>query len=424
MTGHVPDGGASSPSGRGRVLCLVNRPPYPLSDGARKRGFHTARLLARHHDVDLVAVDGSAGAGEPPAALARHFDAVRTFEHGRTRRWFGTARAALTGRPARVGRYRFGDVDRWLDRNLHRYDLAFCTYVDTAEYVRERPCPRVVDLVDAMSTNYRQRAELDGVSTLGGLACRVEARRLSAYEREVVEQFDHAFVTTAADRSDVAEPAGTGVRGAVSVLPNGVDGRFLDAPDEDSRDWLVFLGRMDYHPNVDAVTYFAHEVLPGIRREHPTVEFVVVGTAPSEPVERLARREGIRVTGYVEDPAAYLARAKVVVAPMRYGTGIQNKVLEGMAVGRPVVTTPLGLTGIDAEPGEHLVVADGARETVGAVSDLLVDPSRRRKLGTSAGRLVRERYTWDAVGHRLNEVVRGVLVADGTETANGERRAQ
>lgn len=398
----------------GRVLCLLNRPPYPLSDGARKRGFHTARLLARTHDVDVVAVD-RCGAATPPADVARHFGTVRAFEHSRPLRWLGTARAVLTGRPARVGRYRFGDVDRWLDRNLDRYDLVFCTYVDTVEYVHERPCPKIVDLVDAMSTNYRQRATVDTASVPGRLACRLEAKRLRAYERNVVERFDHTFLTTAGDCSDIVGTTGSN---EVSVLPNGVDDRFLDAPDESSRDWLVFLGRMDYHPNVDAVTHFVEDVFPEVRRAHPEIEFVVVGTDPVDPVERLGRREGVRVTGYVDDPAAYLARAKVAVAPMRYGTGIQNKVLEAMAVGRPVVTTPLGLAGIEAEPGEHLLVADGSDETAAAVSGLLTDRSRRRVLGTAAAELIRERYTWDAVGRRLNETVSRVLAEERDGSAS------
>jgi glycosyltransferase involved in cell wall biosynthesis len=165
---------------------------------------------------------------------------------------------------------------------------------------------------------------------------------------------------------------------------------------------------MDYHPNIDAVRYFATEVFPIVRRRHPDAKFVIVGGSPTQRVRKLSQRENVRVTGFVDRPEKYLVRATVVTAPMRYGTGLQNKVLEGMAVGRPVVTTSLGADGIRAEPGRHLLVAETGQEMADTILELFEDPARRLRIGDAARQRIRERYTWEAAAEPLHE---GVLRA-------------
>jgi sugar transferase (PEP-CTERM/EpsH1 system associated) len=383
-----------------RLLCLCVRPPHPPTDGGRLRVFNTARLLAERNTVDLLVVEG----GEIPPMLTETFSNVVSFSHDRTEYWHNAVSGAVGLGPIRPSYYFFDDVDAWLDGAVDRYDALFCSYVNVAEYARGRPVPKIIDFVDCLSQNYLTRATGTRWFDLRRLVYRWEGRALSRYERTVLAEFDHAFATTPRDAESITGDTGT----EVAVLPNGVDERFLTAAPSTEREWIVFLGRMDYHPNVDAAHYFATQVFPEVRAKRPDAEFVVVGDSPTERIRDLERLEGVRVTGFVERPEEYLGQATVVVAPMRFGTGIQNKVLEGMAVGKPVVTTPLGADGIQAMPGTHLLVAETAEELASTVLDLFENRERRHRIGAAARERIRNHYTWEAVGERLHD---GVLAA-------------
>jgi glycosyltransferase involved in cell wall biosynthesis len=228
------------------------------------------------------------------------------------------------------------------------------------------------------------------------LLYKTEAKRLKEYERTVAQEAERAFVTT---RNDMAAIGGNNV----TVLPNGVQEAYLNRHQSVDcvRGRIVFLGRMDYYPNVDAVRYFADEVFPQIRDNMGAASFMIVGSNPSEEVLTLGARDGINVTGFVDEPAEYLESATVVVAPMRYGTGIQNKVLEAMALGKPVVTTPLGATGIDAEHGTHLFVADGETAMYKWTMKVLTEPKLAADVGEAAHKKILNCYTWDAVAPTL-----------------------
>jgi sugar transferase (PEP-CTERM/EpsH1 system associated) len=159
---------------------------------------------------------------------------------------------------------------------------------------------------------------------------------------------------------------------------------------------VVFTGMMDYWPNVDGVTWFADDVLPRIQARLPDVEFLIVGARPTRDVERLGERRGIRVTGFVEDVRTYLSRAHVCVAPLRVARGIQNKVLEAMAMGKAVVSTPEAFEGIRAVAGDEIVVVEDAEAFAASVLALLRDQSRAREIGRRARARVESDYGWDA----------------------------
>jgi sugar transferase (PEP-CTERM/EpsH1 system associated) len=385
-----------------RLLCLCARPPYPLTDGGKIRVFHTARLLAAQHEVDLLVVEGE---DQTPDTLSETFSNVVAFSHDRTAYWRNAVRGAVTGGPVRPGYYAFDDIDRWLDDNLGRYDGVLCYYLNVTAYVRNRRVPKLIDFVDCLSKNYLTRAEGSRWFDPRGHLYRWEGEALARYERAIFDEFDQSFVTTPEDGRAIAG----GESPDMTIVPNGVDQRFLDVEPRTEQNWIVFLGRMDYHPNIDAVRYFAANVFPRVRRRHPDAEFVIVGGSPTQRVRKLDQQENVRVTGFVDQPEQYLASATVVVAPMRYGSGLQNKVLEGMAVGKPVVTTPLGADGIQAEPGEHLLTTESDRSVAETILDLFEDPERRQRIGEAARERIQERYTWEAVAAPLRDGVLRVL---------------
>jgi len=385
------------------MLFLCSRVPYPLTGGARIRMYNTAKALQRSHSVDLVII------GEEPVDetaithLDGIFDGCFTFRYPTYRFWMNAVRGIASTKPLQTFYYDFGAIREFLDGRLESYDLVFCNHIRTTEYALDSPTPVVTDFVDAMSRSYRAIAEARGQPwrTL----YRLEAHRLAGYERRVVQESTHSLITCEEDKrevvSDSVEPS------TVSVLPNGVKPELLErepAADPGAAD-LVFLGKMDYFPNRAAVKYVVGEVLPALRERGYDPTFDVVGANPPTDVRRLQRESGVRVTGFVEDPYAFLEHADVVLVPVRIGGGIQNKVLESMALGRPVVTTPLGADGLEVEDGVHLCLGEDADSLSDITASLLDDRTKRQSLGASAAGLVRSRYTWERVGADVRGVV-------------------
>lgn len=381
-----------------RILFICPYTPYPVTDGAKLRVYNTAKILAKHHSVDLVVTEKETPSEAVVSHLEEKFESVTIFRHNDWEFYKNIARSAVSRRPAYSHYHVFDDVRAWIDRQP-KYDLYYCSYVHMAEYLRHRDEPTVIDLVDAMSRNYLTRASRD--DSYFGLKRPfryVEGKKLLRYERALVSDFDQTFVISPADKEFICRTE----RNDLSVVPNGVKESYLryENPDDGSNDGqksIVFFGKMDYFPNEDAVTHFVREIFPRLTDELPDVQFRIVGADPSEKVRELEAVRNVEVVGFVDESPKHITDADVMVAPMRFGTGVQNKILEAMALGQPVVTTPLGQEGIVSEDGEHLVVAEGDESFAEATRRLLKRPDERRRIGANARRLIEQRYTWSAI---------------------------
>jgi glycosyltransferase involved in cell wall biosynthesis len=207
---------------------------------------------------------------------------------------------------------------------------------------------------------------------------------------------DHVVTVSDVDRRIVEELApGT----ATTVVPNGVDvvrvrPPVLDGRGAGRRPTAVFVGKMDYRPNVDGARWFTEEVLPLVRQRVPSFALTIVGRDPTPEVQALSGQDGVHVTGRVQSTTPFLHEASLAVVPLRAGSGSRLKVLEALAAGTPVVSTSLGVEGLQVDAGRHLLVADGAPAFAAAVADLLADPDRRARMAREGRRLVEERYGW------------------------------
>jgi sugar transferase (PEP-CTERM/EpsH1 system associated) len=220
----------------------------------------------------------------------------------------------------------------------------------------------------------------------------------------VAERFDLITVTT---RGEADEFRTLGVDKPCTVIPNGVDGNFFQPATMGggTKPVIVFLGRMDYFPNIDGILWFIRDVFPRIRQAMPTAEVRIVGADPSAEIRRLASIDGVTVTGYVKDVRPYLVEAAVAIAPLRIARGTQNKILECMAAGIPVVSTAQAAKGIAATPGEHLLVADSADDFSRSVAALLGDAEWRIRLATAARAQVEQAHAWPASMRILDRVL-------------------
>jgi len=394
------------------VLFLAHRIPYPPDKGDKIRSWHMLKHLAARATVHLGAFV------DDPADMA-HADALRSVcgdvllrPIKRSDRWKRAARGLLRGDALSLALYRDPAMADWVRETVRRRrpDGLFVFSSQMAPYALPYLGPRrgVMDFVDVDSEKWFQYAR-EGRGWRQHLYNR-EGRLLRDLEKHAARQFDASLFVSEAEAALFRRIAGSYAHTVLGVS-NGVDFDFFDprvgagSTSEPGEPTVVFTGAMDYRPNVDAVLWFAAEVWPRVRSIRPRAAFLIVGSKPLPEVKKLDGRDGIVVTGRVDDVRPYIAGADVVVAPLRIARGIQNKVLEAMAMAKPVVATTAAFEGIEAVPGEHLLVEDEADAFAARVLDLAGDPTRARAIGGAARSHVSARYAWSARLAPLDDIL-------------------
>ena len=388
----------------GDILFLAHRVPYPPNRGDKIRAFHLLKHLGERHRVHLVAfADGPGDVGHE-AALAR-FACTQAVVRRSKPQAVAALQALVSGKPASLTAFAHAGLQAAVDAVLAREAIQ-AVYVfsgQMAQYLPVAGAPVVMDFVDMDSAKFAGYAETARGPMRWMLAR--EARLLMAHEAQVAARARASLFVSATEARLFEQETGAA---RVAVVENGIDtGHFApDAPF--ARPGLgaasiVFTGQMDYRPNVEGVVWFAETVLPRIRAERPDAEFVVVGRNPSDAVRALGQRDGVRVTGEVADVRGWLAEAAVVVAPLLLARGIQNKVLEGMAMARPVVASAAAAEGID-HSGTIDVAADGDAMAA-AILRRLRDRDDAAVLGENARRQVIERYGWASALATLDDIM-------------------
>lgn len=382
------------------LLLLVHRIPFPPNKGDKIRSYHLLKFLAARYRVHLgTFVDDADDWQHVPAVEAlcasSHFVRLGPLQ-GRLR----SLGALATGGSLSRGFYRDAGMRAWVDRTVAAHGIQRLMMFSSvmAQYAEAHPgTRRVIDFCDVDSDKWRQYAEKKSFPM--NLLYRHEAGRLLAYERAIAASFD-ASLFVSAPEADLFRQLAPESAARIGFFNNGVDTEYFNpaishsSPFADGEQALVFTGAMDYWPNVDAVQWFADQVLPLVLAQAPQARFYIVGARPSAAVQALASRPGIVVTGTVPDVRPYLAHAHAAVAPLRIARGIQNKVLEAMAMGRPVVASPQAFEGIQAVRGQDLLVADAPADYAAAVLGLLAAPVPA--LGRAARECVVRHYSWSA----------------------------
>jgi sugar transferase (PEP-CTERM/EpsH1 system associated) len=305
--------------------------------------------------------------------------------------------ALMSHRPASLTAFDNQQLRASVENILQRHaiDTIFVFSSQMAQYVPQRLRQKVImDFVDMDSAKFAAYAK-SSKGPMGWMLAR-EARLMLAHEKAVAARVDASLFVSEAEAALFRDRTGAE---RVHVVENGIDTEFFDPGatfkriDTTGR-LVVFTGQMDYRPNIEGVTWFVETILPHIRLAHPDVRFAIVGRNPTDAVKALAKHPGVTVTGQVADVRGWLAAAAVVVAPLKLARGIQNKVLEGMAMARPVVASAAAATGIDHAGTIH--VGSTVGEIAEAVNELLSDPRKAAELGASARRQVQDHYSWEA----------------------------
>jgi polysaccharide biosynthesis protein PslH len=388
-----------------RILFISHRIPYPPNKGDKIRSFNFIRHLACNHEMHLAfLVDNKDDLKniEPLEKLSKSlfFETISP----RLKKATSAVKAVLTSQPISIPYFYSKALQQKIDRflDITPVDTVFCFSSPTAEYIYKskhyngvlKTIPWIMDLIDVDSHKWRQYADTNS-QPLRWLFKR-EADYLLQYEKQITRKFQHTLLVSESEKKLLNHyfPAST-----TEVICNGVDLRHF-APGQgtlrhNQGPAIVFTGAMDYWPNVDGVQWFAHDIFPQIKKEVPDAHFQIVGSKPSPEVRNLEKIEGISVTGFVDDVRDYMATAAVCVIPLRIARGIQNKVLEAMAMGKAVVCSEEAMEGIQAEPGKDLLIAEDAAAFARAVLHLLNNKPHRQEIGRNARACMEKNHSWE-----------------------------
>ncbi len=386
------------------LLYLVHRLPFPPNKGDKVRSYHLLKHLTARHRVFL-------GTFIDDPDDEAHVETVRAMcaglHVGRIDARVARLRSLtglLSAKALSLGYYRDAGMRRWVSRTRAQESIDAIVVFSSvmAQYVPqvagESRVRVLVDFVDVDSAKWAQYAT-QRRWPLSWVYAR-ESQYLLAYERALALRAYRSFFV-AENETALFRRLAPECADSVEAMNNGVDAEFFSpdprrvTPFKHGQVPIVFTGAMDYWPNIDAVTWFAADVLPLLRQVCPNACFYIVGRGPPAAVRDLAT-DAVTVTGTVDDVRPYLQHAAIVVAPMRVARGVQNKILEAMAMGRPVVAARNCVDAIDAMQGEELIPADTPQDYVEGIEQLLLHPDRAAKVGAAGRRCVVERYSWEA----------------------------
>jgi sugar transferase (PEP-CTERM/EpsH1 system associated) len=393
-----------------RILYLAHRIPYPPNKGEKIRAFHQIRLLSRKHTVHLACLIDEKEDLQHVKALAKYCASVDAVYRGRTSARGLSLLTLLTSRPLSVMPFYSRKLAKKIANRLRseRIDRILVFSSSMAKYVRHiAGIAKVLDFVDMDSEKWRLYADYHPFPF--SWIYRLEADRLGRYEEEVASIFDHSLFVSEKDAELLRRRLSDR---PISVISNGVDLDYF-APNGghaccSNPPVLVFTGAMDYFPNIDAVQHFCQTIFPLVRKARPEVRFSIVGRNPTRLVKALGHHPHVTVTGSVSDVRPYLTRAQVAVVPLRIARGVQNKVLEAMAMGLPVVGTSQAFQGLQATTSDGVRIVDAPEAFAQEVLTLLEDHALQRQRSLQARHYVQCHHQWQGHGASLESLLQAM----------------
>ncbi|MDT5063399.1 MAG: polysaccharide biosynthesis protein PslH [Acidobacteriota bacterium] len=408
-----------------RILWVKAGKLLPVDTGGKIRSYNLLRQLASHHSLTLLSYYGGARDENYERKIMEHLPGAETIHTGAPETTLAQAgdylRHLFSRAPYAVTKFTSprvkSRVKSWMDER--RFDVAVCDFLSASlNFPRELLTPSVLFQHNVESALWQRQAEHEP-NLLKRIAFKLEAAKMSRYERAAVNRFQQIIAVSEHDRVLMSEMTDAA---RISVVPTGVDlsqyraakvadaetSELHPAPVKGRAPLVVFLGSMDWEANIDGVEYFCRDIWPRVRSSVPGARFRIVGRNPHPQVLRLAS-ESIEVTGTVPSVVEHLREATVVIVPLRIGGGTRLKIFEAMATGRAVVSTTIGAEGLDVHHGQDILLADDAGEFADSVITLLTDEEKRKHFESAAAQLAAQ-YDWEVVARRFEEMLARVAL--------------
>ncbi|MBP5371969.1 MAG: glycosyltransferase [Bacteroidales bacterium] len=374
------------------IFVLLSRIPWPLEKGDKLRALHQIKTLSIRNTIHLCALNDDGGVDKVLAMekLKPYCQTVDFIDIPKLSQPFNMLRAFLTGMPIQCGYFYNSRVHSRVHSLIQKYqpEVVYGQLVRVAPYLISEKVCKVIDYQDVLSYGIKRR--MDVATFYKRPLFRMEYNRLQRYENQVFEAFDVKTIISDSDRQLIEHPR----KNEILVVPNGVDfERFTPRVCEKKYD-VVFTGNMAYPPNVKAVSYLITEIMTKVWKALPNVSVCIAGATPA-PSVRAAASDLVSVTGWVDDMCDVYSQSKVFIAPMQIGTGLQNKLLEAMAMELPCITTPLANKALQATENEEIIVGETPQDLANAIIRLLTDESFAKSIAQKGSKFVRSRYDWE-----------------------------
>lgn len=388
-----------------KIVVLLSRFPYPLEKGDKLRAYYQLKELAKKHTVILCALTDEHVSAANKSEIEKLSIQVHLFKLKKPLLYWNTLKQFFSQQPYQTGYFFQRAIQHKIHRliDLEKPDHIYCQLVRTTEYVKNiHHIPKTLDYMDALSKGMYRRAEIS--SGLKKRLYLIEGKRLAEYENRIFDYFNNHTIISAQDRAFISHPQ----NGKITIVENGISEDFSNYPVSQTRKFdLVFTGNMNYPPNIECAVYLVEQIYPLLLPDFPELKIMLSGASPNQRVLDLAQPGKIEVTGWVDDIRTSYAQGKLFVAPLFIGTGLQNKLLEAMAMGLPAITTPLANNALKAIHQDSIFIASSPSEFASAIADLLQNTDQYQKLSINGKNFVNQHFNWQHAVAKLEDLFLG-----------------
>lgn len=383
-----------------RLLVILPRFPYPIEKGDKLRAYHQLRILSLHHQIHLVAISHRKVNEKDRAKVSPYCQTIDVVQTGWITMAFNLLKVFFTGLPFQVGYYYSAKARKKVDQAVKTFkpQHIYCQLLRTAEYGYVYDIPATIDYQDVFSKGVERR--IPRVKGIMKWLLAMEHKRLLRYEKLIFDRYEHKTIISIPDRDHIPHPE----RDTIVVVPNGVDHQFFKPMNHPKTHDLVFTGNMGYPPNINCAVYLGEQVLPLVHKTMPGVRLMIAGATPHARVKALAS-EFITVTGWVDDIRECYASAKIFLAPMQMGTGLQNKLLEAMSMQMPCITSTLCNLALKAQPDVEILIGDSPEQVAEKVIGLLQNEAFANEIATAGYAFVHKQYGWEGATSGLLKLI-------------------
>lgn len=386
-----------------KILIILSRVPYPLDKGDKLRAFNQIKHLSKKHEIILCALSDihQPADNDTITTLKQYCSYIKIIHLSRLSIFLNIIKALFNGAPLQIGYFYSYKAQKQVDDLIakHNPDHIYCQLIRTTEYVKKyNHIPKTLDYMDAFSKGTERRVPTAPFYLKPIL--KLESKRLAKYENKIFDFFKTKTIISKQDRDLIKHTNNK----EIIVIPNGVDTDYMNPLIREKQYDLLFTGNMGYPPNIDSVVYLVRKVLPIILKTHPGIKLLIAGTNPSKRVLAL-KSDNVSVSGWVKDMRECYAKSKIFIAPMQIGIGMQNKLLEAMAMQLPCITSSLANNAIEAKDGESVLIGEEPEEFSGHVTYLLENDDKAKELAINGYNFVRSAYNWDTVTSELEKLI-------------------
>lgn len=384
-----------------KLFILLSRVPYPLEKGDKLRAFNQIKELSKKHQIILFALNDDKLDDKALRELKKYCEAISIVNFSKFTIFFNLIRAFFNGNPMQVGYFYFSKAQKKVDELIkkHKPDHIYCQLIRTAEYIKKFPhIPKTLDYMDVFSKGIERRISSDSFCLKPFLV--MEYRRLLKYEKKAFTYFNNKTIISEQDKNLIPHSE----KNKIVVVPNGVDTSFFKPIQHKKEFELLFNGNMNYPPNIESVEYLVEKVMPFVWNKLPHTRLLISGATPNKTVQDLAS-EKVIVTGWVDDIRINFVKSKILVAPMQISIGLQNKLLEAMAMQLPCITSTLANNALGAKPGEQILVADSPEQYALHIIDLLQNESKAKQIAMNGYHFVINNFNWQSTTSILEKLI-------------------